>query len=97
MGSEMLLSILGSAAQEESLSISKNIKWSIRKRMQSGDFLTCRAPYGYILKGNTLEIFPPEAEVVHFIFCSYLAGMSLEELVHELNRRKSPKRWESKG
>ena len=30
MGSEMLLSILGSAAQEESLSISKNIKWSIR-------------------------------------------------------------------
>ena len=41
----------------------------------------------YILKGNTLEIFPPEAEVVHFIFCSYLAGMSLEELVHELNRR----------
>lgn len=49
MGSEMLLSILGSAAQEESLSISKNIKWSIRKRMQSGDFLTCRAPYGYIL------------------------------------------------
>ncbi|MFR8460992.1 MAG: recombinase family protein [Ruthenibacterium lactatiformans] len=23
--------------------------------------------------------------------------MSLEELVHELNRRKSPKRWESKG
>ena len=49
MGSEMLLSILGSAAQEESLSISKNLKWSIRKRMQKGDFITCRAPYGYIL------------------------------------------------
>lgn len=30
MGSEMLLSILGSAAQEESLSISKNLKWSYR-------------------------------------------------------------------
>ena len=67
MGSEMLLSILGSAAQEESLSISKNLKWSIRKRMQKGDFITCRAPYGYILSGSTLEIFPPEAKVIRFL------------------------------
>ena len=49
MGSEMLLSILGSAAQEESLSISKNLKWSYRRRMRSGDFITCNAPLGYFL------------------------------------------------
>ena len=96
MGSEMLLSILGSAAQEESLSISKNLKWSIRKRMQKGDFITCRAPYGYILSGGTLEIFPPEAKVIRFIFSSYLNGMGIEELTDELNRRQLPKRWESK-
>ena len=96
MGSEMLLSILGSAAQEESLSISKNLKWSIRKRMQKGDFITCRAPYGYILSGSTLEIFPPEAKVIRFIFSSYLNGMGIEELTDELNRRQLPKRWESK-
>ena len=42
MGSEMLLSILGSAAQEESLSISKNLKWSYRRRMKSGDFITSK-------------------------------------------------------
>jgi len=56
MGSEMLLSILGSAAQEESLSISKNLKWSYRRRMKSGDFITCNAPLGYYLKNGDCRI-----------------------------------------
>ena len=45
MGSEMLLSILGAAAQEESLSISKNLKWNYRHRMKNGDFTTHIAPF----------------------------------------------------
>ena len=52
MGSEMLLSILGSAAQEESLSISKNLKWSYRRRMRSGDFITSRDLLGYFFQNN---------------------------------------------
>ena len=92
LGSEMLLSILSAAAQEESLSISKNLKWSIRKRMKSGEFLTCRAPYGYILKGRKLEIHPQEAEIVRFIFRSYLNGMGMEEITAELNRRRISKK-----
>lgn len=54
LGSEMMLSILGAAAQEESLSISRNLKWSYRRRMRSGDFITCSAPLGYYLKDRTL-------------------------------------------
>ena len=92
LGSEMLLSILSAAAQEESLSISKNLKWSIRKRMKSGEFLTCRAPYGYILKGRKLEIHPQEAEIIRFIFRSYLNGMGMEEITSELNRRRISKK-----
>lgn len=85
MGSEMLLSILGSAAQEESLSISKNLKWSYRRRMKSGDFITCSAPIGYVLKNKTLVPDPQEAPIVEYIFSSYLAGKSIGEIADELN------------
>ena len=85
MGSEMLLSILGSAAQEESLYISKNLKWSYRRRMKSGDFITCSAPLGYYLKNGTLIPDPQEVPIVEYIFSSYLTGRSLKEIVTELS------------
>ena len=85
MGSEMLLSILGAAAQEESLSISQNLKWSYQKRMRSGDFITCSAPLGYFLKGNTLVPDPQEVPIVKHIFASYLAGKSMNEIATDLN------------
>lgn len=99
MGSEMLLSILGSAAQEESLSISKNLKWSYRKRMKSGDFITNSAPIGYILKNKTLIPDPQEVPIVEYIFSSYLAGKSIEEIAAEINAmeveitNKRTERW----
>ena len=101
MGSEMLLSILGSAAQEESLSISKNLKWSYRRRMKSGDFITCSAPFGYYLKHGTLIPDPQEAPIVEYIFYSYLAGKGTGEIASELTEMKiknkdgSTKRWSS--
>lgn len=88
MGSEMLLSILGSAAQEESLSISKNLKWSYRRRMRSGDFITCNAPLGYFLKEGALVPDPQEVPIVQYIFSSYLAGHSMDEIATFLNDRE---------
>lgn len=99
MGSEMLLSILGSAAQEESLSISKNLKWSYRRRMRSGDFITCNAPLGYFLKDGALVPDPQEVPIVQYIFSSYLAGHSMDEIATFLNdqeakySRKEMTRW----
>lgn len=99
LGSEMLLSILGAAAQEESLSISQNLKWSYQKRMRSGDFITCSAPLGYFLEGNTLVPDPQEVPIVQHIFASYLAGKSMGEIADDLNTqetifiRKKASRW----
>lgn len=88
MGSEMLLSILGAAAQEESLSISKNLKWSYRRRMKSGDFITSKAPLGYFFTNNTLVPNPQEVPIVEYIFKSYLAGKSLEEIAADFNEEE---------
>ena len=95
LGSEMMLSILGAAAQEESLSISRNLKWSYRRRMRSGDFITCSAPLGYYLKDRTLIPDPQEVPVVQYIFGSYLSGKSLEEISQTLLQAsaKQEKRW----
>ena len=50
---EMQLTLLAMAAQEESTSISKNMRWSIQKRMESGTFGE-HAPFGYRLEGGVL-------------------------------------------
>ena len=85
MGSEMLLSILGAAAQEESLSISSNLKWSYRRRMKSGDFITSKELLGYDFKNNTLIPNPEEAPIVQYIFHSFLDGKGTEEIAAELS------------
>ena len=74
MGSEMLLSILGAAAQGGILSISKNLKWSYRHRMKIGDFTTHIAPFGYPYKSKTLVPNPNEVPIIEYIFNSYLSG-----------------------
>ena len=98
LGSEMLLSILSAAAQEESLSISKNLKWSYRRRMKSGDFITCCAPLGYSLQNGELVPDPQETPIIQYIFDSYLSGKSLEEIAKEMNtanQNNSPKWYAS--
>ena len=53
---EMQLTLLAMAAQEESTSISKNMRWSIQKRMDAGTYLGNTAPYGYRLEDGQLKI-----------------------------------------
>ena len=55
MESELVLSILSSMAQDESESISKNIKWSAKKRFYNGTYKFSCVPYGYI----THDLCPP--------------------------------------
>lgn len=97
MGSELILSMLSAAAQEESLSISKNLKWSYQKRLRSGNFITCSAPLGYFLKDNQLIPDPEEVPIVQYIFNSYLSGKSTTEIARTLNeaenRTKRNARW----
>lgn len=88
MGSELILSMLSAAAQEESLSISKNLKWSYQKRLNSSNFITCSAPLGYFLKDNQLIPDPEEVPIVQYIFNSYLEGKSMDEIANDLNMRE---------
>ena len=80
---ELLLSILASFAQEESRSISDNVKWSVRKRFEQGVPNGRFRIYGYEWKGDDLVVIPEEAAVVKRIFQNFLDGKSRLETERE--------------
>lgn len=61
---EMIVTFPGMAAQQESESISGNMRWSYKKRMESGEFNCCNPAYGYILKDGQLMINEPQAAII---------------------------------
>ena len=73
MESELMLSILSSLAESETVSISENSKWSIQKRFQNGTFIISYPPYGYKNENGEMVIVPEQAEVVKQIFADTLA------------------------
>ena len=82
---ELMLSILASYAQEESLSASENQKWRIRKNFEEG------RPWngtmlGYRYRNGTLVVEPEEAEIVRRIFREYLAGKGVVAIANSLNK-----------
>ena len=84
---EMILSMICATAQEESLSISKNLKWGIRKRMQDGTYLNGMSPFGYEKQESQLIPIGREAEIVRYIYSSFLVGVGTVQIAEELNRR----------
>ena len=90
---ELMVSVSGSLAQQESISISANQKMSYQRRMERGEFITCTAPYGYrIIDKKNLEIVPEEAATVRWIFNAYLKGYSSEWIAEQLTAKKIPSR-----
>ena len=83
---ELMLSILASYAQEESLSISENVKWGIRKRFSQGRFLAYTI-YGYRWIDDHYEIVEEEAEAVRFMYRVFADGMTLTEISEELAKQ----------
>lgn len=81
---ELMLSILASFAQEESRSISENVKWATRKRFEQGIPNGRFNVYGYRWEDDQLVIIPEEAEVVKRIFQNFLDGKSRLETEREL-------------
>ncbi|MCI5929215.1 MAG: recombinase family protein [Pseudoflavonifractor capillosus] len=92
--SELMVSVSGSLAQEESISISQNQRMSYQRRMEHGKFITCCAPLGYrIVDGKDLEIIPEEAEIVRWIFRSYLDGYSTAWIAAKMTADMIPTPW----
>ena len=90
MESEFFLSILACLAEDESHSISGNMKWGIRKRFESGTYKQVFAPYGYEYQGKKLVIVPETAEVVRRIFRMTLCGNGVNTIAKVLNRDGVP-------
>lgn len=84
MSGEMLTAVFAAIAQEESQSISANMRWSIQKRMQAGTFIPSSLSYGYKMENGKIAIDPPAAKIVQRIFADYLAGSSMEEIAAKL-------------
>ena len=87
--SEMLTAVLASCAQAESESISKNMKWGIRTRMEKGIYTASSVPFGYRWKNGTLAIHQEEAVHVRWIFAEYLSGRNTDSIANELKNRSA--------
>lgn len=90
---ELMLTILASFAQEESISQSRNICWSKQKAMAAGEMTNAAVPYGYRYNPETKlpEIVPEEAAVVREIFHDYLVNdISINAICRKLNAAGIP-------
>ncbi|MBO5043175.1 MAG: recombinase family protein [Clostridia bacterium] len=97
---ELMLTILASYAQEESLSVSENTKWRIRRNFEDGK------PWsgfvlGYRCENGQYVIVPEEAEVVRRIYREYLEGLGATAIMKGLNddgiRTRTGKPWRIGG
>lgn len=84
---DMFLSMMASFAQEESRSISANIRWAIRNRMKNG---TQKIPTSALLGYDTNEdgemvIIEQEAAIVRTIYKSFVQGVHPGLIATRLN------------
>lgn len=83
--SELILTLLASFAQEESLSVSENQKWRIRKGFEQGEVMCWRFMLGYRIEHGEVEIDPDGAEIVRDIFHRAIAGETYGSICRRLN------------
>lgn len=83
--SELILTLLASFAQEESLSVSENQKWRIRKGFEQGEVMCWRFMLGYRIEHGEVEIDPDGAEIVRDIFHRAIAGETYGSICKRLN------------
>ena len=81
---ELLLTLLASFAQEESRSLSHNVKWAIRNRYKNGG-TNSFVIYGYSWANGQFTIIDEEAKIVRLLFANYLEGISPEKTAGMLN------------
>ena len=84
---DMVLSLMASIAQEESRSISANIRWAIKNRMKSG---TQKIPTSGLLgydkdEDGNMVIVAQEAEIVRTIYKSFVQGVHPSLIAIRLN------------
>lgn len=97
INAEMIVTFPGMAAEQESRSVSDNLRWSCRKRMEQGEFFGNYVAYGYKLENKALVINEDEAVIVREIFDMYLNGIGKSTIAQTLNRKGVPTRENRKA
>ncbi len=91
---EVLITIMSSIAQQESDSISRNVRLGIQYLMQQGKGRLNTRQFLGLTKGgehnDTLEIVPGEADLVRRIYREYLEGFSPGMIARRLTQEKIP-------
>ncbi len=95
---EMIVTFPGMAAQQESEAISANVRWSYKKRMESDEYITSSAAYGFDFINGRLEINEAEAAVIRRMYDLYLSGYGKQAIASILNnegirRKRSDAKW----
>ena len=84
---ELMMTILASYAQEESLSASENQKWRVRKAFENGELINLRFLFGYSITADGVQINEKEAAIVREIFSRFNGGESMSSISRDLNAR----------
>ena len=101
--SSFVLTALAALAQEESLSISENVKWGNEKRFPAGEvpnhlmygYRYCKGADEYIVtesgyRFRQIEIVPEEADIVRRIFREIANGKKYVDVARGLNADRIP-------
>ena len=91
-GGEVLITILAAMAEQESRTMSTNIKWTYQKKFKNGEvILNTGLMLGYTKAGKKdaegreiYEINEAEAEIVRRIYREYLAGITITRICRGL-------------
>lgn len=84
-GGEVLITILAAMAEQESRTMSTNIKWAYQKRFKDGAVLiNFQNTLGYTKEGDEYVIVEEEAEIVRRIFREYIGGATFKQIADGL-------------
>ena len=104
---DVLITILAAMAEQESRTISTNIKWAYQRKFQAGDIvLNTGLMLGYRKVGKdekghgVYEIYEPEAEIVRRIYRDFISGITVTRICRNLEADGIPtplgkQRWHS--
>lgn len=85
-GGEVLITILAAMAEQESRTMSTNIKWAYQKRFKDGNVLiNYTGTLGYTKLDDEYVIVEEEAKVIRRIYREYLSGKALRQIADGLN------------
>lgn len=108
-GGDVLITILAAMAEQESRTMSTNIKWAFQKRFKDGKvIINYRQSLGYDKvvhvnengeKESEYVVVESEAEIIRKIYRDYLSGKTVRQIAEELNaegiKTKKGNEWQA--